>query len=54
MIMKNLFNLLLALLCSISCISAITAESTEAFVISSTMMCFSAIVFIINSKYNML
>ena len=30
--MKNLFNILLMLLCSIGCISALTAESTEAFV----------------------
>ena len=52
--MKNLFNLLLAMLCNVSCISAMTAESTEAFVISSTMMCFAAIAFIINAKYNML
>lgn len=49
--MKNLFNLLLTLLCGVSCLSAITAESTEAFVIASTMMCFAATVFIINSKY---
>ena len=53
MIMKNLFNLLLTALCCISCICAITAESTEAFVIASSMMCFTAIVFIINAKYNM-
>jgi hypothetical protein len=52
--MKNLFNLLLILLCGISCLSAITAESTEAFVISSTMMCVGAIAFIINSKYNVI
>jgi hypothetical protein len=27
-----------------------TAETTEAFILASTMMCFSAIAFIINSK----
>jgi hypothetical protein len=48
--MKNLFNLLLTLLCGVSCISAMTAETTEAFILASTMMCFSAIAFIINSK----
>jgi hypothetical protein len=48
--MKNLFNLLLTLLCGVSCISAITAETTEAFVFGSTLMCLSAIAFIINSK----
>ena len=52
--MKNLFNLLLTALCCISCICAITAESTEAFVIASSMMCLSAGVFIINAKYNTL
>lgn len=52
--MKNLFNLLLTLLCGISCISAMTAETTEAFILASTMMCFSAIIFIINTKYNVL
>lgn len=48
--MKNLFNLLLVLLCGVSCISAIIAESTEAFILATIMMCFSAIAFIINSK----
>lgn len=52
--MKNLFNLLLTILCGISCISALTADTTEAFVIASMMMCFSATVFIINAKYNRL
>ena len=48
--MKNLFNLLLTLLCGVSCISAMTAETTEAFILAGTMMCFSAIAFIINCK----
>jgi hypothetical protein len=48
--MKNLFNLLLTLLCGVSCISAITAETSEAFILAGTMMCFSAIAFIINVK----
>ena len=45
--MKNLFNLLLTLLCGVSCIAAITAESTEAFIFAGTLMCLSAICFLI-------
>jgi hypothetical protein len=47
--MKNLFNLLLVLLCGISCISAITAESSEAFILAGLMMCFSAGMFIVST-----
>ena len=50
-VMNNLFNLLLTLMCGVSCIEAITAESTEAFVLASTAMCISAICFLINASY---
>jgi hypothetical protein len=48
--MKNLFYLLLIILCGVSCFSAITATSTEAFVIASLMMCLSAGVYTISLK----
>jgi len=48
--MKNVFNLLLTLLCGVSCISAMVAETMEAFVFGSLLMCLSAIVFIISVK----
>lgn len=49
--MQNLFNLLLILMCGVSCIEALTAESSEAFVMAGTAMCLSAIMFLINASY---
>ena len=49
--MNNLFNLLLTIMCGVSCIEAITAESTEAFIMAGTAMCLSSIMFLINASY---
>jgi len=48
--MKNLLNLLFVLLCGTGCISAIVAETTEAFFFGGVIMCLSAIAFLINVK----
>lgn len=48
--MKNLFNLLLTLLCGVSMLAAMMSTSREAFVIAGAMMCLSAIAFLINVK----
>lgn len=49
--MSNLFNLLLTLMTGVSAIEAICAESTEAFVLASTAMILSSVVFLINLSY---
>jgi hypothetical protein len=38
-------------MCGVSCIEAITAESTEAFVLASTAIAISSAMFIINLSY---
>lgn len=47
--MKNLFNLLLILMCGISFIIAMMATNTEAFVYATSALFLSAIVFLINA-----
>lgn len=52
--MKNLFNILLVIMCAASCVIAFEASSennTEGFVAGSILMCLSAGVFLINEKY---
>lgn len=46
--MKNLFNIMLAAMCAVTCYAAFTAETTEAFVYASIAMCLSVVVFLIN------
>lgn len=46
--MNNLFNLLLTLMCGVSCIAAITADNTEQFIFAASAMCLSATCFLIN------
>jgi len=48
--MKNLFYLLLILISGISCITAITATTTEVFMLGSILMCLSTSVFLISSN----
>jgi uncharacterized membrane protein required for colicin V production len=47
--MKNLFKIILAAMCAVTCYAAFTADNTEAFVYASTAMCLSVIVFLINA-----
>ena len=49
--MNNLFNLLLILMCGISGIQALTADSVEGFTISLVALCLSVIIFSINTFY---
>jgi hypothetical protein len=47
--MKNLFKIILAAMCAVTCYAVFTADTTEAFVYASTAMCLSVIVFLINA-----
>ena len=49
--MNKLFNLLLTLMCGVSFIEALMAESSEAFFMAGVAMCLSATVFLINAFY---
>lgn len=49
--MNNLFSLLLTLMCGVGCYEAIFASNMDAFVLGSTLMCLSAIVFLIHARY---
>jgi hypothetical protein len=48
--MRNLFYLLLILMSGISCITAITATTTEVFVLGTMLMCLATGVFLISSN----
>lgn len=46
--MNNLFNLVLTLLSGITFIQAITAETTEVFILASAGMFLSSVLFLLN------
>lgn len=48
--MKNLLNLLFVLLSGTGCITAMVAETTEAFFLGGVIMCLSSIAFLINVR----
>jgi hypothetical protein len=49
--MNNLFNLTLTLLTGVTCIQALTAETTEVFVLASLGMFLSLVMFLVNIKH---
>jgi hypothetical protein len=49
--MNTLFSLLLGITCLVSCYEAVTAEQTESYVLASSLMCLSAIIFLVHDKY---
>jgi hypothetical protein len=49
--MNNLFNLILIVLSGVTCILAVTAETTEVFMLASTAMFLCALLFLLNIKH---
>lgn len=49
--MNTLFSLLLTVMCGVSAFEACFAKNMDAFVIGSSAMCLSAIVFLIHAKH---
>lgn len=49
--MKNLFNLFLTVVCTISCYGAFISTNTKEFALSYSMMCVSSISFLLFNNY---
>jgi len=49
--MNTMFSLLLTAMCGVSCYEACFASNMDTFVMGSSAMCLSAIMFLIHARY---